>query len=671
MLKKSALLIILATPAATAWGVESIHFGYIDANASMTDSLRLPTRSGTLWWSANKQRYNAEDGSPVAYSYHDGYVENGFSTGATSHTPTEAAARWRSIMTGNGDPWTGQTGAQIGTPSIIILDELVSNFSDGSYGTQLRDALQQYLAYPGATRNDIAAFLSPGFCQSTSIVASNYDDLIYSANNYMRMILPEVYSTQAGFNSGGDTYLATQLGAPLRKWTTTFGIAASRVQPTLQVSNISGADSLAYNQYLNREFQFMANGWYTAAHAVDNNVRTAMRTGVSSYTWSVGTGTSQLLSTITTRDAYFEEFLNWYSVLGNTALDNFWVADADGSWSTSGNWLTAAAPSGVDAYAKFIFPITAPRSIAVSGGTTAGHLVFDNVNSYTLGGAGALTMQVASGGADVTVSSGSHTIAVPVALNSYTTFNIAGGSTLSLTAQLSGSGTIAKSGAGTLRLTNARSSTVNITGGEIEIIAAGTNAGASKITNLSLTNGGKLDLQNNALVLVNTTAGTWNGSGYTGVTGMVAAGRNAGNWDGSGIVTGMTSALGAVPLSTIGVAPNSVLNKSTFMGQTVSTSDVLLAYTFAGDANLSGTVDGDDYFFIDNGYATQTNGWINGDFNYDGKVNADDYFLIDRSYARQGAGLGGSLAAVPEPAMGMIGIGAMLVASQRRRRASR
>jgi hypothetical protein len=63
----------------------------------------------------------------------------------------------------------------------------------------------------------------------------------------------------------------------------------------------------------------------------------------------------------------------------------------------------------------------------------------------------------------------------------------------------------------------------------------------------------------------------------------------------------------------------------------------------------------DDYFQIDEGYATNASGWLNGDFNYDGKINADDYFLIDRNYARQGPSFGIAaplgVTAVPEPAL--------------------
>ena len=77
-------------------------------------------------------------------------------------------------------------------------------------------------------------------------------------------------------------------------------------------------------------------------------------------------------------------------------------------------------------------------------------------------------------------------------------------------------------------------------------------------------------------------------------------------------------------------------------------------YTYCGDANLDGLINGDDYFRIDGGFSQHLTGYENGDFNYDGVINADDYFLIDRNYASQGtsfssAAILGDATTVPEP----------------------
>ena len=75
---------------------------------------------------------------------------------------------------------------------------------------------------------------------------------------------------------------------------------------------------------------------------------------------------------------------------------------------------------------------------------------------------------------------------------------------------------------------------------------------------------------------------------------------------------------------------------TTFDGQTVVNTDVLVKFTYFGDANLDGVVNGDDYTLIDNGFNTHLTGQFNGDFNLDGVVNSADYILIDNSFNTQG-----------------------------------
>ena len=72
-----------------------------------------------------------------------------------------------------------------------------------------------------------------------------------------------------------------------------------------------------------------------------------------------------------------------------------------------------------------------------------------------------------------------------------------------------------------------------------------------------------------------------------------------------------------------------------FASQAVGIKDVLVRYSWDGDANLDGVVNADDYFQIDSGFISQKKGYYNGDFNYDGVVSADDYFLIDSAFIGQ------------------------------------
>src|SRR6185295_12974731 len=98
-----------------------------------------------------------------------------------------------------------------------------------------------------------------------------------------------------------------------------------------------------------------------------------------------------------------------------------------------------------------------------------------------------------------------------------------------------------------------------------------------------------------------------------------------------------------------------------FAGISVSASDVLVMYTYGGDANLDGKINVDDYGHIDSSVVLPgVSGWFNGDFNYDGKINVDDYGIIDSNVPIQGAAfftgggtsvpLSSGVSAVPEPA---------------------
>ena len=65
---------------------------------------------------------------------------------------------------------------------------------------------------------------------------------------------------------------------------------------------------------------------------------------------------------------------------------------------------------------------------------------------------------------------------------------------------------------------------------------------------------------------------------------------------------------------------------------TTTNNDVLVKYTYYGDADLNGSVNGADYAQIDHGFGAHLTGWSNGDFNYDGVVDGSDYSLIDNTF---------------------------------------
>jgi hypothetical protein len=195
----------------------------------------------------------------------------------------------------------------------------------------------------------------------------------------------------------------------------------------------------------------------------------------------------------------------------------------------------------------------------------------------------------------------------------------------------------------------------------------------------SLTTGttGQVDLSNNAMILHGGLVPV--ATQLSSVAAALKNGFNAGNgyWNGTNGIVSSAAAADTTHLTTLGYMQS---QGGVFDGVNTSTNDVLVKYTYYGDANLDGTVDGADYQQIDLGYGMHLTGWQNGDFNYDGVVDGSDYSLIDNTFNQLNASGASPLAisagsadvssatAVPEPTtLGLLGIGAASLLARRRR----
>jgi hypothetical protein len=146
---------------------------------------------------------------------------------------------------------------------------------------------------------------------------------------------------------------------------------------------------------------------------------------------------------------------------------------------------------------------------------------------------------------------------------------------------------------------------------------------------------GKFDVKDDRLIITAQPVGTFNGTAYSGVTAMIAGAYAFGAWSGNGLTTTMPDAQAG--LTTLAVASADQLGIDTFGGMSVAPSNVLVMYTYAGDANLDGTIDGGDYGIIDNFIQVPSaSGYANGDFNYDGAIDGGDYGIIDNNIQAQG-----------------------------------
>ena len=131
---------------------------------------------------------------------------------------------------------------------------------------------------------------------------------------------------------------------------------------------------------------------------------------------------------------------------------------------------------------------------------------------------------------------------------------------------------------------------------------------------------------------------------------------------------------------------------TSFGGQTVSTSAILVKYTRSGDTNLDGVVNIADAQALSNNIFANDSRWSYGDMDYDGSVDLDDAQALSNNFdinatplsqaqvtAQFGAAFASAwqagqaeaaarAAAVPEPAsLSILGIGAMALLKRRRR----
>jgi hypothetical protein len=194
---------------------------------------------------------------------------------------------------------------------------------------------------------------------------------------------------------------------------------------------------------------------------------------------------------------------------------------------------------------------------------------------------------------------------------------------------------------------------------------------------LDLTGTGKLDLNDNRLIVDDDIAG--GSPELTALRQYLLAGN----------LVSTTAAADGQHRFAIGYADASILGVTTWGGLYTYPAMAVARVTWLGDANLDGTVDADDYALIDRGLARSVASahWTDGDFNYDGVVDQNDYLLIDRVFVQSHGGSASPalladrearfgaayvtqlLTAVPEPGtLGLVAAAMAMATGGRRRR---
>ena len=336
--------------------------------------------------------------------------------------------------------------------------------------------------------------------------------------------------------------------------------------------------------------------------------------------------------------------------LAVNAVQPTWSVDSDGDWHDATRWGGDGVPNYSGANAKFVGPITTPRTVTLSAPATAGKLIFDGSTPYTIGGPATLTLNTPARAARIDVLGGNHAIAAPLVMQKHTTVNVAGASsTLTLAGDASGGADVrlTKIGAGALAMKHARVGSLSIDSGQLRILPGGGPSGTSRVAALTIAPGATFDLSDHDLVVDYVGA-----SPIGSIFADIAQDR---------LITSVADHV-------LGYAEAGALGLTSFSGQDVDDTAVLVKFTLAGDANLDGSVNLVDFNRLASNFGQGGRFWFEGDFNYDGQVNLIDFNLLAGNFGQMLAPV--DWASVPEPAALGLVVGFWLVLKRRTRMAT-
>jgi hypothetical protein len=435
-------------------------------------------------------------------------------------------------------------------------------------------------------------------------------------------------------------------------------------------------------------------------------------------------------------DATSEYFLDNVRVVNeDTSTRSTWQTVAAGDWTDASKW-TNGVPNGVAAPAIF-YGIGAgtgdssvDATVNVNAAVTVGSIVFDSqmtsfdfagasalftsandlpqIVNYGLTGTGSLTFSSGTGAtavSEIYAIAGSHSIGVPVQVNSNMEIDtsagfgsdanpsLPGGGRFSHVAMTSLAFTAPVTLGNNVTLTTHGPGTVSfstITGATGGLVLFGGNAnlnGDVNVASLAVASAAKATVTANGSTVVRTNSLVLDGTinladnsmivDYTGesplasIQAAILSGYAAGAWNGAGLDSSVAA---STPGTAIGFAEaGTVLSPTggTFRNQSVDGTAVLIRYTYAGDVNVDGTVDTVDFNVLASHFGESGKSWQDGDANYDGAVDTVDFNLLASNFSKSLPAAPGPGSLVPEPAAGCILALAALAACTRRRRAAR
>lgn len=398
-----------------------------------------------------------------------------------------------------------------------------------------------------------------------------------------------------------------------------------------------------------------------------------------------------------------------------TATACVWDAPGNAPSSVGANWVSGRIPSTAGAVAIFPSLNSSPATVAVTASAVMGTLRLDSSASYTLSGAGGSLLfdSGSAAPASLIVVAGSHTLSAPATFSSSLTATVPAASTLTFTGGISGPGALNKTGSGALLIGGSLSFSggIAVTAGTLTVnqrlqaptgpisvanagtvvvlsppsipLAAGTVIPSAEFTSISVTSSGSLRLQPvnrraslpNVVVTSSLSIATGGELDLGNGDLVIRGGRDGLEAIRSLLSNGALKASAAspgsanyLPFTTLALCVNdsSLSGTATIApyfpaypgaGQ-LGTSDVIIKYTYVGDTNLDGILDGRDYKSVIEGYATAQTGWNWGDTdNSGGLITTSDVnaFLTAYNYyltnpqPNLGAGSSTSISSQPIP----------------------
>jgi autotransporter-associated beta strand protein len=363
------------------------------------------------------------------------------------------------------------------------------------------------------------------------------------------------------------------------------------------------------------------------------------------------------------KDPSFATILNANNTIGsNVTLNNdLYVSIGAGQTLTMSGNINQSTQSALTKFGGGTLLLTGSNSYTGGTGVYDGTLVVSASNQ--LGAGGTLTIDGGTMRTDAALAlTGNVTIAGTGTFNS-NGFNTA------INGLMTGAGTLSKQGNGVLTVNGARIAGFNIAGGALAVSLGRDTAGKTSVItgmlSIATASGAMLDLGNNDLVWNYTGAspGSADPAKLTAVQGLLASGYAAGAWNGPGI---NSSAAKLNPKTALGYAEaSSIPGFGTIDGISTDGDMIVVRYTYAGDADLSGGVNTSDFTTMAQNFGKTGQVWVQGDFNYDGVVNALDFNAIATNFGAPAIASPPALGSVvPEPGSFAL-IGAALVSVAR------